>query len=149
MESAAIIDAIVSHAMTTGYFEEVNGHEVKNAPQASLTGSVFVQSVGTAPRHSGLNSSTARLVFRLRIYKRMVNPGDEADAGLVEVTDQVFKHYHSDFALDGLVKAIDLLGQSGLALNAQGGYVTIDKTLYRVMDIDIPVIVNDAWEQVA
>jgi len=55
--------------------------------------------------------------------------------------------YAADFELGGNARNIDLLGQTGVQLSAQAGYVEIDNRLFRVMDITIPVIVNDAWAQ--
>ena len=33
----SVLNAIVSHALTTGYFDQVNQHEPKNRPGAGLT----------------------------------------------------------------------------------------------------------------
>ena len=56
-----------------------------------------------------------------------------------------------DFLLGnvGGVRNVDLLGQTGQALDAQAGYIEIDKTVFRVMTIQIPVIINDMFVQVA
>jgi hypothetical protein len=57
--------------------------------------------------------------------------------------------FSGDFALgfaDG-IRQIDLLGASGQSLSSQSGYVEIDKKMYRVVDITIPVIINDMFSQ--
>jgi hypothetical protein len=149
MENSAIIDAVVSHALTLGVFSSVNKHEPKSAPENGYVAGMWVQSLGTSSRHSGLAVSGVRIVYRFRIYGRMLQePQDEIDPGLVEATDLFLNSLHGDFQLDDLVTAVDLLGQSGSAMAGQAGYIKLGDGLYRVMDIDIPVIIADAWEQV-
>ena len=49
-----LIDAAVSHALTTGRFEKVNGYEPKSAPGYGLTAAVWVQNVASI-QGSGLD----------------------------------------------------------------------------------------------
>ncbi|KKL71856.1 hypothetical protein LCGC14_2090690, partial [marine sediment metagenome] len=44
---------------------------------------------------------------------------------------------------------VDLLGMAGEPLRARAGYITQDKTLYRVMDITLPLLIANAWVQAA
>jgi hypothetical protein len=57
--------------------------------------------------------------------------------------------YSGDFELGGNVRNVDLLGQASEGLTAQAGYLEQDGKLYRVMTINLPLIVNDVWNQVA
>jgi hypothetical protein len=52
-----------------------------------------------------------------------------------------------DFDLSGAVRNVVLLGGSSAALGGRAGYQTIDGTTYRIMDITIPVMINDAIVQ--
>ena len=72
LNSAAVFDAIFSHAAASGYFERVNLHEPKNAPgngsppPCGLTAS-------TPSARSGLASTSARVTIMLRIYQNMLS----------------------------------------------------------------------------
>ncbi len=59
LDSAPIINAVVSHAMASGHFEQVNGHEPANPPGHGLTAAVWVDLVEPV-RSSGLARTSAR-----------------------------------------------------------------------------------------
>lgn len=148
LAATALFDAMQSHALETGLFEAVNGHEPKSASGNGLTAAVWSQTIGPAPRNSGLNFTTGLVVFFLRIYQNMLmQPQDAIDPMVLTAVDRLFGVYSSDFTLGGLIKNVDLLGASGTALSAQAGYINQDNRLYRVMTITIPLVVNDLWEQ--
>ncbi len=52
-----------------------------------------------------------------------------------------------DLRLDATVRMIDLLGAHGDGLEAIAGYTKIQDQVYRVMELTIPLIVNDIWTQ--
>lgn len=148
IEIEAILDAIVSHAMTQGLFDSVNKHEPKSAPGTGLNAGIWVQSMEPVSARSGLNTTSARIQFTCRIYGSMLqSPMDEIDPTIAKAADALFRAYHEDFTLDGLVAEVDLLGAYGSPLTAEMGYLEIDKQLMRVMDITVPVIINDVWSQ--
>lgn len=144
-----ILDAVVSHAMASGHFEQVNGHEPMNAPSLGLTAAVWADTVQPV-RASGLNSTTVRLAFNVRIYtSTQSDPADAIDPALLTAVDDLCAAYINDFTLDGLVKQVDIFGAHGVPLLVRAGYVQQSGAIYRVMTITLPVIVNDLWEQVA
>jgi len=146
-----IIDTVRSHAMASGHFERTAGHEPKSKPGAGLTCAVWVQR-GPAPavRSSGLAATSARLVLSVRIYKNMISdPQDEIDPEIVALVDVLMGAYNGDFTLGGLVSEVDILGMHGIPLDAVAGYLQQDGAIFRVMTITLPVIIENAWEQVA
>lgn len=148
LASAAILDAVVSHAMASGLFETVNAHEPKSAPGTGLVASVWVESIAPARRASGLSSTTALVVLLVRVQENMLaEPQDFIDVQVMGAVDTLMNAYSGDFTLGGLVRNVDLLAQSGTALSARAGYGEQDKRMYRVMDITLPLIVNDVWSQ--
>jgi hypothetical protein len=148
METLAFTDALVSHAAASGYFDQVNKHEPKSAPGTGLNAAVWFETVGPYREGSGLNATTVRIVFTLRIYLPMLTePQDYIDPHILEACDAMLAAYSGDFQLDGLIRNVDLLGESGTPLEAKSGYLDIDKTKLRVVDISIPLIVNDSWVQ--
>lgn len=149
IDGAGIMGAVADHALRSGLFERVNGHEPKNAPGNGLTAAVWVDYVGPV-LSSGLATTSARLVLNVRIYSSMLqDPQDAIDPNIIAAVDDLFEAYSGDFDLGGRVRNVDLLGSSGTALSAQAGYLEQDRKNFRVMTITLPVIVNDAWEQVA
>lgn len=150
----AILDSVVSHAMTLGFFERVNQHEPKNAPGNGLTCAVWVQRIDPIAKASGLQKTSARVVLQMRLYTNMLTePQDMIDPNMVKAVNALITCYSAIYTL-GLeaqvlsdVRNIDLLGQTGVSLSAEAGYIEQDDGSYRVMTITIPVVVNDAWDQ--
>ena len=148
METLAFTDALVSHAAASGFFDRVNKHEPKSAPGNGLTAAVWFQKVTSFPAGSGLAETAGLLEFTLRIYLNMLSePQDYIDPHVLEATDAMLAAYSGDFQLDGLIRNVDLLGESGTRLEARSGYLDIDKTKFRVVDVTIPLIVSAAWTQ--
>jgi hypothetical protein len=146
---SGILDGVVSHAMASGHFEQVNGHEPANAPSLGLTAAVWTDSI-QAIRSSGLASTSAVLVFNVRIYTSVQSePADAIDPNLITAVDDLCAAYIDGFTFDGLVRSIDVLGQHSQGLLVRAGYVQQSGAVFRVMTITLPVIVNDLWEQVA
>jgi len=146
-----IIDAVVSDVQATGYFDKVNTHEPKRAPRSGMTAAVWVQRMLPFVARSGVNSTSAVLVFIIRLYKDMLKePQDAIDPMMLRATANIIRRYHDDFdfGLDAIgVSNVDLLGAAGTPLGAEAGFLEIDNRMFRVFDIQVPVIVNDVWTQ--
>lgn len=146
----SVFDRILGYALVSGRFDAVNQHEPKSAPGNGVSSSVWVQRIRPI-RSSGLNSTSGVLVLTQRIYTSFKKqPFDMIDPEVTAATTDIMGALSGAFELGGLpdVRAIDLLGTYGVALEAQAGYVEIDRTFYRVMTITIPVIINDMFVQV-
>lgn len=140
---------LTDHARASGLFDRVNEHEPKNKPGRGLTCALWIDRLEPARAKSGLNRTTARVVFKVRIYTNMLqSPQDGIDPSVLDATDKMFEAYSGDFQLGSDDRFIDLMGQTqGAPLQAESGYINIDNMTYRVMTITVPVIVNDAWTQ--
>jgi hypothetical protein len=150
LDGAAQMTAVADHARTTGLFEKVNGHEPKNSPGSGLTAAVWVDTIDPVALASGLAITSARVGVLVRIYTNMLQePQDSIDPNIVAAVSILMGQYAGDFDLGGLVRNVDLLGQHGVPLRAQAGYLEQDKKLFRVMTITVPLIVNDVWNQEA
>lgn len=144
-----LTDAMASHAAETGHFQTVNQHEPKNSPGHGLRAALWVQTFRPA-RRSGLASTSMRLEYRLRIYQNMLmEPQDSIDPAVLAAADACLAAYSSNFTLGGLVRQVDLLGSDGNPLSATAGYLAIDNKMYRVMDLTIPLVINDVYDQEA
>ncbi len=150
LNTAAIFNAIESHLLATGLFHRVNTHEPKSAPQDPLVASLTWARTLPVPTGSGLAATTAVTVYLIRIYNNMLSePQNAIDPTVLAASDAVMGDLSGDFELGGNVRNIDLLGQTGAQLSAQAGYITVDNTMFRTSDIEVPVIINDAWTQTA
>lgn len=150
LDIRTILAAVETHALQSGYFQAVNGHEPKSAPQNGLTCAIWVEQIGPARGASGLNSTSARLALFVRLYTPMLTqPEDAIDPDLMTALDALMAAYSGDFTLGGLVRDVDLLGRHGDPLSARAGYLTTSGAEYRVMTITLPLVVNDLWSQAA
>lgn len=143
-----ILTAVRDHALASGLFDAVNGHEPKSAPGRGLTAAVWVDEIRPAPGGSGLARTSAVFDVNVRLYTSMLaDPQDAIDPGLVDAVDTLMAAYSGGFTLGGLVRSVDLLGAASEGLRARAGYLEQDGHLYRVMTIFLPMVVDDAWEQ--
>jgi hypothetical protein len=149
LDTAGIVDAVASHAAVSGFFERVNQHEPKSAPTNGLTAAVWVKSIGPARGQSGLSETSALLTLNVRVYTSFrVQPEDLIDPNVMNAVDALMSAYSGDFDLDGLIRNVDLLGLCGVPMNALAGYLNQDGKIFRIMDITLPLVINDVWEQV-
>lgn len=151
LDISGLTDAVVSHAMATGRFEKVNGHEPMSAPSSGgLTAGVWVDQVRPV-RSSGLASVSCTVTLLVRLYtSALAEPLDAIDPALIAAVDDLCTAYAGDFTLGGLIRNVDLFGQAnGTGLDVRAGFLREDGTVLRVMTITLPLIVNDLWEEEA
>lgn len=146
-----LFNAVVSGAEALGVFERVNTHEPKNTPGAGLTCSIWVDTIKPV-RTSGLNSTSGLVSFFVRVYNSMLaEPQDDIDPDIVKAVTTLMGAYTGDFDFGRVadVRNIDLLGTYSGGLSAQAGYMEISGKMFRVMVINLPIVVNDMWTQAA
>lgn len=150
LDIRTILSAVESHALASGYFADVNGHEPKSPPTSGITCAVWVEQIGPARGGSGLASTSSRLALYVRLYSSLVQqPADAIDPDLMDALDWLMGAYSGDFTLGDLVRQVDLLGTYGEPLSARAGYLAEGGSEYRVMTITLPLIVSDLWDQEA
>ena len=145
-----VFSRLESFAMQNGRFDAVNGHEPKSAPGNGITYAVWIQTI--RPGVSGLSATSGVLIFNSRIYKAFTSvPYDAIDPEVTSATLDIMAAMSGDFQLGGVedVRNVDLLGSTGFPLMANAGYVEIDRHMYRCMTIQIAIIMNDMFVQVA
>lgn len=145
-----IFDAVVSEAQACGYFDKVNLHEPKQAPGTGLTAGIWVQRIVPIGMISGLQESSALVVFFLRIYTNMYQePVDLIDPNMLKAVSNLMRRFNDDFDFGGAIRNVDLFGITGTPLSAEFGYIPMETPakLYRSATITIPCIVNDVWPQ--
>lgn len=150
INSKAIMDQLTSYAAASGLFESVIGHEPKAAPpRTGVACGVWFDNLTTV-QSSGLAAASVRLEFTMRIFTSMLQePQDSIDPRVMDATDAMFTALIGDFDVAGNARYLDVLGSDGDPLRAESGYVDQDGTKFRVVTISIPIIINDAYVEVA
>lgn len=145
-----LLDKVTSKMETLGIFEDVTQHEPKSPPVNGITAAVWVQSIAPVGRASGLSATSGIVLLYVRVYTNFLQmPLDGIDPDILTATTTVMSAFSGGFSLGGSVRAIDLLGMYGQGMSAQAGYADLNKTMYRIMTVTLPVIINDLWTQVA
>lgn len=149
-----VFNRVNSYLLASGRFDTVNGHEPKNAPGLGITAALWVQNIKPV-RSSGLSASSGVLMLNIRVYTNFTQePYDQIDPNVLKAVLNIMANFTADFDLgtDGAaanVRNVDLLGMTGTPLSAQAGYVEIDRQMYRVMTVFLPIVINDMFAQVA
>ena len=147
----AVFDKIVSYAQASGRFDQVNQHEPKNGPGVGLICSIWVQSLRPTV-NSGIAATSGVLQMNLRLYMNFRSePFDQIDYSILTSALWLMAAFTGDFDFGNVanIRNIDVLGIEGTAMSANAGYVEIDKTVYRVMTVALPIILNDIFIQVS
>lgn len=147
-----VFDRLVSYALQGNRFQSVNQHEPKNAPGNGISCSIWIQDM-TPARLGGQAATSWLVVFNARIYMSFTSqPYDMIDPRVTAAALQMIAALSGDFNFgsipDADIRHVDLLGANGVKLGARAGYMEIDRHMYRVMTVTIPIVVNDAFTQV-
>jgi hypothetical protein len=143
-----LIDAVASYAGQTGEFERVAQHEPKSRPGNGLTCSMWFDEIVPLAAASGLGAVTGLIVITMRPQMPFLQqPADQIDPVITRAVAALWGKFAGGFTLAGIVRNVDLLGQHSAGLRAKAGYVTQDGTTYRVMDVFLPLVVNDLFSE--
>ena len=141
-----ILSKLRSLLKAMAIFKAVDTVEPKGAPGTGLTVAVYLHTIAPAVEASGLSSISGVYVYNIRIYTNMLQePTEDIDTILAKAVDKVFVALGADFDLGTKVKNIDIFGEHGTALIAKAGYVEVAHVMYRIVDITLPLVVNDTW----
>lgn len=142
----SLLGKLVDHALATGHFDSVNTHEPDNAPGNGVSANIVLDTISPVP--GGMATTSCRVAFAMALmYPTTIQPRDASEPYLIKALDAVMGRLTGDLRLDDTIRMIDLLGAYGDGLSAIAGYVTIQEQTYRIMELTIPLIVNDVWIQ--
>jgi hypothetical protein len=147
----SITSALSSSAQALGVFDTVNSYEVKNPPGTGITCEIVFGSFELVPTRSGLQDVSFKLTYKVRIRTTWAQqPTDGIDPALLKACDVLLASYIGGFTLGGNTNAIDLLGLTGgTPITAQSGYIDQGGVMYRIVEITLPLIVDDLWTEAA
>lgn len=149
INSKQIFALIGDTARATGLFDSVIGHEPKSAPQLTQrpTYAYWLGPIRSI-QSSGLTSVSVRLEVIGRVFiNAFQEPADSIETDACAVVDRLAELYCGDFELGGNARMIDIFGSEGDPLSLTPGYMEIDKKFFRVVDLMIPILINDAWTE--
>lgn len=141
------VNKLVTAASESGYFRGgVESVEPKSAPGSELYFATWIEDIKPIQERSGLPVTSCRVEMMGRVYSSMLaEPQDRIDIELALATSYLLAQLTGHFTITGAY--IDLLGAHGDALGSDFGYVTLDKTVFRVSDITIPFVCDDVFDQ--
>lgn len=153
IKSTDLVDKLATAAMSLGQFEEVQGHEPRNAPGVGTTCCIWVTRREPI-QSSGLASTSVRVETMHRLYRNALADTnlDIIETEMQDAADALVEYYTGHFQLGdvtGAVRMVDLLGAYGAPLGYVSGYLNVSGTQYRVIDVTVPLILNDQFDQEA
>lgn len=144
-----ILNAVITHAQSTGWFQNVFAHESKQSNTNGLTAGVWIERIDPV-KSSGLASASVRLELEMRVFANTAaEPYDDIDTNLTKAVDALFTAYISDLDLGGEARHIDVFGAHGQGLGVRVGYINMMGRELRVFQIRLPIIINDVWDEAA
>lgn len=144
----ALFSALTSTAKQVNLFAAVDEHEPWNAPAAGLYCSVIMGPLRPDGSKSGLNKTSGVIEFTVRVWAHAVQrPADKTDPKVLAAVVTLMTAYSldldfGDFGLAGTVRNIDLMSMS-----AAPAWVDFGGAMYRVEDIQMPIVINDMFAQ--
>jgi hypothetical protein len=151
-EFEELFSKLTSHAKSLGIFVQVEGgRDPAPKPVGGLAVVFWINDYRPPPAGSGVASTSMVLDMRASVFCPLGTGKRDAmavEALVLYATHRLMKVLSNDFELDGLVRAIDLLGMTGEAMHADFGHLDYEDTWYRIGEITLPLIINDVYEQV-
>ena len=131
------LDAVLSYMMASGRFRGgAKIGEPKEAPPDWYGALIMDQAevIGTT-----LSGTIERRVVIIRVYHNMLDDPEQTERDMATVHAEIVEDLLGEYDLGASVRNVDPTG-----LTAQFAYVTVGSTMYRVMDLRVPVIVDDS-----
>lgn len=148
-------NAIMTLALSSGLFDDVQAHEAKNAPDAHGLHCQFHGARIWPVQSSGLASVSVRVEFQLDVMLNMLSdPADAIDPVVMNAAGEIMSVLAGGYTLNGIARDVDIYGADGEPMRAEAGYVTIGGgqasgtggRMFRVMSVFIPIVINDVWD---
>lgn len=142
MPSVALVGSSV--ALQTNLFQAVDTHEPVSPPGNRMYCSIMLGPFRPVTI-SGLNSVSGQMTFAMRLWlKARQRPLDKIDMELLAAATTLIGALSSQFTLKGTVRNINLL-----AMAATPAWVEMEGEQFRVIEVAVPVVINDMFTQEA
>lgn len=145
-----VLAELETHCRSRGTFNWVQVMEPDQQPGEGIGCAIWLNRLQPARNASGLDTTTVRLEYSIRLYKSLTTfPQETIDTDMLTACADLMMSFSAGFSLQGMARAVDLLGAHGPGLEMAAGYIEQDGNQYRIMTITVPVVVNDVWDQEA
>lgn len=143
-----LFNAVKSLPMRLAVFDHVGTHEPENAPGKGINCSITLGPI--APASSGLAATSLKITFLVRVYSSLEQrPLDPVDPELLVATAALIGAYSTSFTLGDFTNPGAVRDISLLAVTAAPRYLIQDGKEFRVMEVTVPIEINDAFTQEA
>lgn len=142
----ATLENVETYLQKSGYFAAGVQAGVPMAPPQGegLFGAVFMRSVSVNKVYANGGTEETHLVT-VRVHRNAMNrPADEIEFELAVCVQQVVSDLIGDYDLGATVREIDVGGMNGTPLRSEWGQVDIGGVMFRVVDIMLPLTVDDS-----
>jgi len=141
--ATALFSALTSALKQLAAFQQVDVGEPVSPPGNRLYCSLMLGPV--RPASSGLSATSGEVTFLIRIWsKAQQRPLEKIDPEILAAAAAVMGKLSGQFTLAGTVRNINLMTMSGLP-----GWIEFEGEPYRVMEITVPIVINDMFSQSA
>jgi uncharacterized protein (UPF0212 family) len=134
------IQSIASFLEARGEFTTVQIGEPKSPPVGDLSAAVFMNDAAVVA--VTLQTTVEIHEVTVRIYRNMLEePEADNEIRLSQVLNGVVSDLLGDYDLGATIRNI-AVGEYGRTLSAAWGYVDVGGTIYRMIDLSVPMIVD-------
>lgn len=142
-EAEDLFSKIRSIAKGLAVFPAVIGHDPENAPPAGISCSIMLGPVKPVTS-SGLAAVSGQVTLMVHVWNfGSKRPLDDVDPQVLAATCSLMGAFAGGFTLGETVREVDLF-----AMDAQPGYVNFEGKEYRTMQISLPIVINDMFQEV-
>ena len=145
------LNAVASKMQASGYFQNaiVQIGEPKSPPTGQgISAAIWMNRVGVVG--TTLTKTIESHVISVRLYTDMLaEPQEDIEMNLAAVTSDFMGDLCGEYDLGGTIRNVDFAGEYGTGLSAEWGHVDVSGKMCRVVDITIPLTVDDSGTFVA
>lgn len=134
------INLVVSFLQKRGEYSFVQIGEPKSPPRGDLAAAVFVSDASVV----GVTLQTTIEIHELtiRLYRNMMEePEEDNELRISQAVTGIVSDLLGDYDLGASVRNI-AVGEYGRTISATYGYLDVGGTMYRMVDISVPLVVD-------
>lgn len=144
-QAEALFEHVQSAAQQLALFQAVDTHEPENAPGTRLYCSIVLGPMRASAAASGLAAVSGEITLIVRVWSwAMQRPLDDVDPEVLAAMAALISSLAGEFTLGGTVRNIDLL-----SLVASPAWVEFENKQFRVMELPVPIVINDMFTEEA
>lgn len=146
-EIKSTLNAVASKMQASGYFAAVMIGEPKSPPTGggphNIVAAIWMTRAGVVG--TTLTKTIESHVLTVRLYTDMLaEPQEDIEFGLAAVTSDFMSDLCGEYDLGATIRNIDIAGEYGTALSAEWGHVDVSGKMCRIVDVTLPLTVDDS-----